>query len=91
MHALYGYTSLGPQTQKLIDPDRVMDYVLSRVVGRLYDPDHPEWLDKDIEQIYTWVKDNIINSYDTYFPDVEIVNVNISGKLYPKENQIHIL
>lgn len=79
------HTSLGPQTQKLIDPDRVMDYVLSRVVGRLYDPDHPEWLDKDIEQIYAWVKDNIINSYDTYFPDVEIVYVNISGKLYPKE------
>ncbi|HIP65523.1 MAG TPA: hypothetical protein EYH08_03240 [Pyrodictium sp.] len=79
------HTSLGPQTQKLIDPDRVMSYVLSRVVGRLYDPNHPEWLDKDIEQIYVWVKDNIINSYDTYFPDIEIVYINISGELYPKE------
>lgn len=82
---LWLHGSLGPQTQRLIDPDRVMGYVLSRVVGRLYDPNHPEWLDEDIEQIYLWVKDNIINSYDTYFPDIEVVYVNISGKLYPKE------
>lgn len=83
-HIIWLHTSLGPQTRKLIDPDMVRDYVLGRVVGRLYDPQHPEWLDEDIKRIYTWVKDNIINAYDSYFPDIEIVYVNISGQLYPK-------
>ncbi len=81
---------IGPQTTKLIDPDQVRPILMSYITGRLWDPNHPEWLDKDIKAIYEWIVKEILNTPDTTFPIVTVVYVNFSGVLLPKEVRMEI-
>ncbi len=79
------HTSIGPQTKELFDPDAARGVLLEYVTGRLWNPKHPEWLDKDIKAIYDWVVKNIHNVPDSAFPTLKIVYINFTGKLLPKE------
>ncbi|NPA05555.1 MAG: hypothetical protein GXO09_05630 [Crenarchaeota archaeon] len=77
------HSHLGPQSRYLIDPDYVMPIVAEKIVGRLYDPKHPQYTSQDIKKIYEWITKNIYDVPDSDFPDVTIEYVNITGTLLP--------